>query len=187
MKKSDILLGTLVYSVYMLFSCIVVMFAEMLAIKIINLFVGLTPLSLCIIRAVIYTLGVNAILAVVSYREGYRAAYFSIPETIISGALASLLHFVFSLLFSFEAFCSGGVKFVTALFMFGSRLNSQSFSDALDRFDCIPLFFVYAACYIAIMTVFGRYGARKRLIDRAELTGNENTGDDTSDGTGENE
>ena len=91
MKKGDILFGTVIYSVYMLVSCIVMMFAEMLAIKIINLFVGLSPLSLCIVRAIIYTVGVNAILAIVSYREGYRSASFSVVGTLISGALASML------------------------------------------------------------------------------------------------
>lgn len=175
MKKGDILFGTVVYSVYMLVSCVVMMFAEMLAIKIIDLFVGLSPLSLCIVRALIYTVGVNALLAIVSYREGYRAASFSVVGTLISGALASLLHFLFSLLFSFEAFCSGGVKFITALVKFGSSLNSDSFSGTLDRFECIPFFSLNALVYIAVMIIFGRLGARNRLSDREELTGNKTT------------
>ena len=175
MKKGDILFGTVICSVYMLVSCIVMMFAEMLAIKIINLFVGLSPLSLCIVRAIIYTVGVNAILAIVSYREGYRSASFSVVGTLISGALASFLHFLFSLLFSFEAFCSGGVKFITALVKFGSSLNSESFSGSLSRFDCIPFFFLNAFVYIAVVIIFGRLGARSRLSDREELTGNAST------------
>ncbi|MGM9644741.1 MAG: hypothetical protein ACI3X1_06615 [Eubacteriales bacterium] len=172
MKKGDILFGTALRSVYMLGSCIVIMFAEMLAIKIIDLFVGLSPLSLCIVRALIYTVGVNALLAIVSYKEGYRSASFSAVGTLISGALASLLHFLVSLLFSFEAFCSGGVKFITALVKFGASLNSESFSGSLSRFDCIPFFFANALVYIAVMIIFGRLGARNRLRDREELTGN---------------
>lgn len=175
MKKGDVLFGTALRAVYMLGSCIVIMFAEMLAIKIINLFVGLSPLSLCIVRALIYTVGVNAILAVVSYREGYRSASFSVAETLISGALASILHFLVSLLFSFEAFCSGGVKFITALVKFGASLNSESFSGSLSRFDCIPFFFANALVYIAVMIIFGNLGARNRLADREELTGNKTT------------
>ena len=172
MKKGDVLFGTALRSVYMLGSCIVIMFAEMLAIKIIDLFVGLSPLSLCIVRALIYTVGVNSLLAIVSYREGYRSAEYSVVETLISGALASVLHFLVSLLFSFEAFCSGGVKFITALVKFGSGLNSESFSGSLSRFDCVPFFFANALVYIAVMIIFGRLGARNRLRDREELTGN---------------
>ena len=169
-KKIDILVSSLVYAVYMLLSCLIIMCAEILAIKIINLFVVTDYYSLCITRAVIYTLGVNALLAIISYREGYRTASFPILQTVISGIIASLLHFIFALLFSFEAFCAGGVKFITALVRFGSKLNSNTFMGELDRFDFIPFFFINAAIYIAIIIVFGKLGESQRLYDREELT-----------------
>ena len=173
MKKIDILVSSLVYAVYMLLSCVIIMCAEILAIKIINLFVVTDYYSLCIIRAVIYTLGVNALLAIISYREGYRSAYFPILQTVISGTIASLLHFVFALLFNFEAFCAGGVRFITALVRFASKLNSNTFMGTLDRFDFIPFFFINAAVYIAIMIAFGKLGEYKRLADREDLTSND--------------
>ncbi len=172
MKKVDILVSSIVYAVYMLLSCLVIMCAEILAIKIINLFVVTDYLSLCIIRAAIYTIGVNALLAIISYREGYRSAHFSVIGTAVSGAVASILHFIFALLFNFEAFSSGGVRFITALIRFGSSLNSNTFMGTLTRVDFIPFFFINALVYIAVMIGFGKLGEYKRLADREDLTGN---------------
>lgn len=171
MKKVDILISSLVYAVYMIISCLVIMFAEMLAIKIVNLFVVTQYFELCVIRTVIYTVGVCTLLAIISYREGYRAASFSIIETAISGAIASLIHFVFALLFSFEAFCAGGVRFITALVRFGSSLNSNTFMGTLSRVDFVPFFFINSFIYVALMIAFGKLGQHKRLADREELLG----------------
>ncbi len=171
MKKGDILISSLFYAVYMLVSCIVVMCAEILILKLVNWFIVPSPLTVCVLRVIIYTVGVNAILAIAAYKEGYRAAYFSLVGTLISAVLATVMHFVFSLLFGFEAFASGAVKFISALIRFGSSLNSPLFVGKLDRFDMIPFFFINAAVYIAVMLIFGKLGEKNRLRDRKELTG----------------
>jgi len=173
MKKTDVLVNSIVYAVYMILSCIVVMFAEMLVIKVVNVLVEIDYFELCIIRAVIYTLGVNALLAIISFREGYRAAYFSIPGAAISASLASLMHFLFALLFSFEAFASGGVRFISALVQFGTRLNLGGFTGKLDTIKTIPFFFLFALIYVLVIITFGKLGERKRLTSRIELTGSE--------------
>ena len=172
MKKIDILVSSLVYAVYMLLSCVVIMCAEILTIKIINLFVVTDYLSLCIIRAVIYTVGVNALLATVSYREGYRAAHFPVISTAASAAIATVMHFIFALLFNFEAFSAGGVRFITALVRFGGALNSNTFMGTLTRADFIPFFLVNSLFYIAVMIAFGKLGEHKRLTDREKLAVN---------------
>ena len=171
MKKIDVLIGSLVYAVYMILSCVIIMVAEILAIKIINLFVVTDYLSLCIIRTVIYFVGVNAILAIVAYKEGHKAAFFSIPATLISGVIAAVIHLIFALLFNFEAFAAGGVKFMTALIKFGSALNSNTFMGTLDRLDFIPFFALNSLIYIGVMILFGKLGAYRRLCDRQGLKG----------------
>ena len=171
MKKIDILVSSLVYAVYMLISCVIVMCAEILAVKIVNLFVVTEYFSLTVIRALLYTVGVNALLAVISYREGYKTAYFSIPETLISGAIATLLHLVFALLFNFEAFSAGGVRSITALIRFGSDLNSNALTSSLTRLDFIPFFLLNSLVYIGTIIGFGKLGQYKRLADREELLG----------------
>lgn len=169
MKKADIFINSLIYTTYMLLSCVVVMFAEMLAVKVINLFVGVDYLALCVIRAVIYTLGVNAILAIAAFREGYKAAVASPIPTLISGLLATVLHLIFSLIFNFAAFVSGGVRSITAIVKFGSSLNSPTFSGEIGRLDFVPFFVINALIYIGVMIIFNKLGAARRHSDRDGL------------------
>lgn len=170
MKKTiDVLINSLLYSLYMFLSCLVVMFAEILAVKVVNLFVVTDLYSLCILRAVVYTVGVNGILGIISFREGFKNAKATPVATAISGVIATIFYGVFCLLFSFEAFCAGGARSIAILAKFGESINSPVFKGTLDRFDIIPYFFMNAAIYIAVMIVLNVVGAHKRKLDRIEM------------------
>ncbi|MBE6583564.1 MAG: hypothetical protein E7649_01095 [Ruminococcaceae bacterium] len=171
MKKRpiDTLLGSLVYALYMMLSCLVIMFVEILAIKIANLFVVVDNFSTSVIRAVIYTLGVNALLAIIAFHEGYKAARPAPIATAISATVATLIHSLFALLFSFEAFCAGGVRSIAILVKFGKTINSPLFAGTLDRFDIIPFFFINSAIYVAVMIIANKLGASHRLKVRDEM------------------
>ena len=168
MKKSDILLNSLLYGLYMFISCLVIMFAEILVIRIIDIIIELSPLTLCIIRALIYLLGVNAILAIVAYREGYK--YLPpVHYTAISAVIAALLHFIFALLFNFSAFCAGGVRFITMMYQFGPQLNIVDFEGQITSADCIPFFFVIGLIYVVVMSVASFIGKKIREKSRKDL------------------
>lgn len=169
MKKQYIFIDALLYALYMLVACVTCMFAEMLIVKVLDLLVPISYFALCIIRTAIYTLGVNAILCIIAYREGYKAAYCSVICTLISGIIATVIHFLFALLFGFEAFCSGGVRSITALVNFGSELASSSFMDKLTPLDFTIVFFINGLAYCAFMVIAKKLGATKRLSDRAAL------------------
>ena len=175
MRKVDVLVNSIIYGVSILISCVVIMLAESLLTRILGSMFVLKPFALCIIRAIVYTIGVTALMGIMAYREGYRAGYSSALETAISGTIAFVAHFFFALLFSFEAFAAGGVKFIASLVKFGSKLNLKSFSGTLSPLDSVPYFFLFAALYIAVMIVCGKLGARARLKSRKELTGSEST------------
>lgn len=169
MKKQHVFIDALLYAFYMLISCVTCMFAEMLIVKVLSLLFPIPYFALCIIRAVIYTFGVNAILCIISFREGYKAAYCSVVFTMISGIAATVIHFLFALLFGFEAFCAGGVRSITALVNFGATLASSSFMDKLTPLDFTIVFFINSLAYCVFMTISKKLGAKRRLIDRAEL------------------
>ncbi len=171
MKKIDVLINSLIYLIYMVVSCIAIMIAEILILKVVNLFILPSSLTVCVLRALIYTIGVNALFAIASFREGYRAAYFPIIGTLISSVCATLVHFIYALLFGFEAFAAGGVKFIAALIKFGSSLDSSTFFGKLGRIDMIPFFFINSLVYIAVMIIFGKIGEKMRLRDRNGLAG----------------
>lgn len=171
--KADVLLSSILYAVYMLLSCIAMMVVEILIVdlligKIITTFVTLTPFVIHSVRALIYTVGVNAILGVMLYREGYKNAEYNPLATALSGIAATLMHFLVCLLFGFQAFCAGGVRSITAIIR--HDLHDVSFTAEITRQDCIAVFFVNAAVYITVMVVLQMLGAKRRLSDREELT-----------------
>jgi hypothetical protein len=166
----DVLFDAGFYAFYMFGACLVWMVAEAGIVKLLTLCFEISYFNLCVIRALIYTLGVSAMLSLVAFREGYKAARASVFGTLISGILATLVHFIFCLLFSFNPFCAVGLKFITALVKFGTSLSDSAFIGTLNRIDFIPVFFVCGALYSLLMSVFKRLGAYKRLADRAELT-----------------
>lgn len=175
MKKLDILIDSAAFALYMLISCLCCMFAEMLAVdlligKLLGTFIEFSPVAINVIRAAIYTLGVNAILAVLLYRDGYRSAEAHIGGTAISGAIGALVHFLFCLLFGFQAFCAGAVRSLSLLILHGSELSAGS-TVTLTRLEQIPVYFVTAAIYVAVMIAARHIGANNRLADRSSLTG----------------
>ncbi|MBQ8408375.1 MAG: hypothetical protein IJY39_05865 [Clostridia bacterium] len=170
MKKLDVILDALLYAFYMFAACLVMMVAEAGIIRVLTLCFEIDYFVLCVIRAVIYTVGVNVILSLTAYREGYKAAQASVIGTLISGVIATCLHFMLCLLFSFEAFCAGGVKFITAIVKFGPSLSDSSFIGQLYRIDFFAVFFVNSLVYCVLMAAFKKIGAQKRLVDRQELT-----------------
>jgi hypothetical protein len=166
MKKLDILIDSAIYALYFFFTCLVCMLAEWFASRIITLFIEISPFALSIVRVIIYTVGVCAVLGIALFKEGYRSARANVGETVISVALASVTYFLFCLLFSFEAFCAGGVKYVTLLLKYGSSLTLSQVEGGLTRLDPIGIFFLHIAVYGAVMTVCKQIGADKRIDDR---------------------
>lgn len=182
-KIFDVVVDSLIYLLSMLAACLVCMCAEILLVKIVDVCVAIDYFTLCIIRTVIYTLGVNATLSAIAYRDGYKSAKCSIIGTFISCALASVVHFLFSLLFGFEAFCAGGVRFITGLVQFGTSLSASSMIAGLHLADFVAVFFINSLVYCILMTAFKKVGERRRLIDREQLTGSASSSveDDKSD------
>lgn len=174
MKKAkifDVAVDSLIYAISMLAACLVCMCAEILLVKIIDVCVAIDYFELCIIRTVIYTLGVNAVLSAIAYRDGYKTARCSVIGTFISCALASVIHFLFSLLFGFEAFCAGGVRFITGLVKFGASLSASSMIAELHLADFVAVFFINSLVYCIMMTIFKKIGESRRMIDREQLMG----------------
>jgi len=153
----------------MLISCLTVMFAEILCVKIANLFVVVDYYALCWMRAIIYTLGVNALLGVIAFREGYKDAAAAPVRVASSGIVATLIHALFALLFNFEAFCAGGVRSVAVLVKFGKAINSEAFAGTLRTDDLVPVFFINSAIYIAVMIGANVLGARYRKKERESM------------------
>lgn len=175
MKIKNVGLNLLFYFLYVFGSCILVMLVEALLISVIEKFVALPYPVLTIIRIVIYTAGVPALLAVLGYFEGYREAECPVGETLVSGALASVLHLIFAMLFKFHGFVSGAVRFTAGLLYNGWDVTYDSLINKTPYSFFLLTFLGYALLYMGVLTVAKYFGAQKRVIDRADLRKDERT------------
>ena len=169
MKLKNIALDLLIYFLYFLGSCILVMLAEALLVSIIEKFVAIPYPVLTVIRIIIYTAGVPALLGCLGYFEGYREAFCSVSETVVSGVLASVLHLIFAMLFKFQAFVSGSVRFTAGLLHNGWKITYDSLINKTPYSLFLLTFVGYSLLYIGVLTVAKYLGTQKRVIDRAEL------------------
>lgn len=169
MRIKNAALNLPIYFLYMFGSCVLVMLAEALLISVIEKFVGFPYPVLTIIRIVIYTAGVTAVIAVLGYYEGYREGVCAVAETIVGGVLATILHLLFAMLFKFQGFVSGGVRFTAGLIHNGMDITYDSLINKTPYGMFLLVFVAYAAVYLTALTVAKYFGAQKRVIDRADL------------------
>ena len=167
--KKNIGINGFFYFLYFFGSCILAMFVESLFVKVVDKFVLLPYAVLTVIRIVIYTAGVIAILAVAGRKEGYREGYCFVGGTLASGGIASVIHLIFSMLFHYQGFVSGSVRFTAGLLYNGWGVTYDALVNDTPYWVFLVTFAVYALAYTATLTISKYLGAQKRIIDRAEL------------------
>ena len=178
--KKNIGINGFFYFLYVFGSCFLTMLVESLFVNVVEKFVVLPYSVLTVIRIVIYTAGVVAILSVAGWKEGYRERSCSVGGTVISGVLATLLHLIFSMLFHFQGFVSGGVRFTAGLVFNGWGVTYDALINDTPYWGFLATFAVYAILYVTALTVFKYLGAQKRIIDCAELRMGEDSRNEAS-------
>ena len=169
MKLRNIGLNSLFYFFYMFGACLVMMLAESLLVYILDRFVIIPFPALTILRIAVYTVGVVAVMAALGWGEGYRAADCTLSETIAAGMLALVPHLLFAMLFKFQAFVSGAVRFAAGLSYNGMGINEDNLVNTTPYGLFLLFFVLYGAAYIAALTIAKYLGAARRVIDRAAL------------------
>ena len=177
--KKNICINGFFYFLYFVGSCFIVMLAEALFINVVEKFVALPYPVLTVIRIVIYTVGVTSILAVAGRREGYREASCFVGATAASGAIASVLHLIFAMLFHYQGFVSGSVRFTAGLVFNGWEVSYDSLVNDTPYWGFLVTYFAYAAVYVAALTLTKYLGAQKRIMDRADLRKGEDAHEET--------
>jgi hypothetical protein len=171
-KLRRILLNTVIYFAYFFLSCILVMLVEALFLKLLDRFILLSYLAQTVIRLVIYSVGVPALVGVAGYAEGYREADAHPGETAVSGMLAAVIpHGLIALLFHFRQFCAGAVPFLVGLLRDGTDVTADSivFNDIGKIWLFLAVFLGYGILNTAVLTISRRYGVRRRQAQRADM------------------
>lgn len=170
MNFKKIGLNTLIYAVYFFGSCVVVMLAETLFMKLVNNLFVTTYGARAVIRVVLYTLGVPALVGFIGYREGYREAACNQVETLLGGVGATILpHLLFAMLFHYQPFVSGGVFFAAGLIHNGIGLSEDILRNETPYMLFVAVFLVYGLIYTGALTLCKSRGAKKRVADRIAM------------------
>ena len=99
---------------------------------------------------------------------------------MVSGVLASILHLIFAMLFKFQGFVSGAVRFTAGLLHNGWEITYDSLINQTPYGLFLLVFAAYSLLYIGVLTITKYLGAQKRVIDRADLRKNETTDSEMS-------
>ncbi len=170
MKVIDALINSFVYAAYVIGACICGAAVDILALKILNEFLVIDLFAQTLIRIVIYLIVPTAVVSIVAYKEGYKEARWHMGETALSCAFAAVGAFLLALLFRFDRFVAGGVKYISSIIAYGDKLyDSEQIANVGYRY-AIPVFVRLFLLYSTAIVIFKRLGADKRKIDRAELT-----------------
>ena len=169
MKIKSAALTALFSLFYLVGACLITMLAEALISYIINHVVVLPYAALTVIRIVIYSIGVTALMGVIGYYEGYREAYCSVGESLTGMLLAAIPHLLLAMLFRFQGFISGAVRFTAGLLHNGWGITYDRLINETPYGLFLLIFAAYAVLYAATFTVAKYLGAQRRVIDRANL------------------
>ena len=169
MRKSEIFLSSIVYAVYFLAACLCGVGVDFLTLKVIGSIIVVTPFLACVLKAIIYFVVTTAVVFVLAYKEGYREANFIFGETSVSLIFAVVIQFLFALLFLFNQFFAGGVKFFSALLVYGDKIQDMAQISEIRYRVFMPVFFVLAV-FMCVTVVLGKkLGCDSRLLSRKEL------------------
>ena len=169
MRKSEVFLNSIVYAVYFLAACLCGVGVDFLVLKVLDSLIVVTPFVACVLKAIIYFVVTSAVVFVLAYKEGYREASFIFGETCISLVFAVIIQFLFALLFVFNQFFAGGVKFFSALLVYGRGIEAMTQIAEIRYRVFMPVFFVLAIFTCAILILAKKLGCDSRLESRKEL------------------
>ena len=138
------------YFLYLFASCVLTMLVEALLIFFVDKIIVLAYFPATVIRIVIYTVGVPAIIAVLGYFEGYKDMKYSIGEVIVPYIPAAVLHLLFAMLFKFQGFVSGSVRFTAGLIANGADITYDSLLNVTPYWMFLAVFAAYEVLYCLV-------------------------------------
>ncbi len=171
MKLSDLPVLAIFKTLYLAVSTLAAAALTKLVIRFVILFVELDFLSASIVRMAALLLFTYGIWGYLNYKEGYRNGYFSLSESLAAYGVTAVLHVALGAIFRFNPWVSGATRHISGFLSLGGAYNSE------ERIAEIPIIagILTAIGMSILLTVLGSFaeyaGARKRLRDREELTG----------------
>lgn len=171
MKNKDIVANAAADLVFTLLSCVFAAIFSTMIVKLVNKFVQLSFISNAGLKTVALLIFAAFFLVFLSYKHGYHCVCFDKVGTVISALLAALVHFILSLSTLFSPWVSGATKPLSGFIRYGTNYMSESQTKNIPMMTLVMTGLVVALIYVGLVVLGTHLGTKKRLADRAELTG----------------
>ena len=130
MRKSDLIIDALFLALYQVLSCLAMYCVAWLFLKIANQFVEVGFFASNLIFATIMGIGVCALFWICAYKSGYRSAHFVASETLITSAIAIVVHFLLAAVFNYSTAIAGMTLPLAGLIVYGNvEIAPEVFSE----------------------------------------------------------
>ena len=170
-KNKDTLVNALVSSLFVTLSCFFARIFSNMAVKLVDLFVALEFISASGVRAVTLTLFSAFFIAFISFKYGYHTASFEVKENVVGALVGTGIHFLLALVTLFSPWVAGGTKHIGGFIAFGDNYTSIEHMKNIPMLTLILIGALMALVFAGLIIIGTLEGVKKRLRDRAELTG----------------
>jgi len=170
MRRSDCVIFSIFDCVYLFTAGLVSHLLGALIIKAVERFENLPFFGESLVYSSVILVGMIIMIAVLSYRDGYRYAIFDAVGSTVAAALAGLVYFGVGILFRFAPVLFGPARHFSGLIAYGDKYSSELVAE-IPLGTMIAVGIIVLLVYAAVTVLAGYLGYRKRLRDRAVLTG----------------
>ena len=171
MKNKDLPILAFLNFLYLLVACVAAQLFTKLVIRFAVLFVELDFAAASAIRLVVLLAVSLGLFAFLGYKDGYRAASFRKEEAIPAVGLAALVHLLLCAIFRFSPWLAGPTRHIAGFLSLGAAYNATERIEEIPFAALLLVALLMAAIWSGAFLLASYLGARKRLADRAELTG----------------
>lgn len=171
MRKNDVAVFGIFNLIYLTVSCLLASLACAMVLWAVRFAVpGIDFAGEETVRAVVTGLASVALCAVLSYRDGYHYARFSLVGALLSAGAAGAVHFALGAVTRFWPVAFGPTKSLAGLIRYGGLLTEERMAQV--SFGILALVgALIMLVYIAVFVLAGWLGCKNRLRDRAETKG----------------
>lgn len=172
MRNKDVPILAILNFLYLLVSCVAAQLFTRLILRFAVLFVELDFVAASILRLVTLLVISFGLFAFLGYKDGYRSACFTKVEAIPAACIAALVHFLICLVFRFSPWLAGPTRHIAGFVSLGAAYNATERIKEIPLIALIAIGLCMAALWVGAFLLASCVGFRKRLRDRAALTGN---------------
>ncbi len=153
MKRfADIAIDSLLYLCYTVASCVTASVLNYVVLFALDKFIEVAYFPRIIISACVYSVVIAVLLGFLGFKTGYREASASVGDSFLSYIPVLIVHMLLCLLFRFNGFIAGPVKFIYGIIRFGGSLTDAEQLASLSAVVYIPVFLIFSVVCAAILT-----------------------------------